>query len=647
MPLSRKGFLEVPLVIFVFLSFAFGTYVVLTKPTPQIDTPSSNSSPLTNTNSSGNDSDQTDNSWWDAIADLFVYHEGSTETPISPSIINQTPTRKPISMYNPNETDANLNVTPTITPSGYQLPTGFLEPMHEPSVTPVINQIEVTSFTPINPDQFEDNSRFEYMIFDPNGGIISTEFTDGTKVYLVYPIDSFLIPTLVTLAPITRSPFSNYIPHNRFHGVSIGPLDSTYSPQRPAYLVFDLNKNRANISKPNTASACNYLFNNFNPTICAASKNIPLGYGVDAGKVVFGIDYNNEDQQLLYTYPIGDPDLIVAQIYRNGVYFYDEVDATLAKQLGEITLAQSSSSTNELTAVAQILASNQTSEKASTYMNRMQFSSSNTPRESLQAVNLANKLNLANTVRAKLNEYDHSLDSYSTMIRATGDQWADFPALAKVFNSQLNTTPFNTIKQYTPLPQIKDTRLFNGIKAVYSTQKLRNQNGENVYPDELAFAGLAEAEIYHGVPIALIMHTPWWLSLLQPQKVIAYTEIGIPEYDQESKECEDLIKKAFEVAGNDCDRNEILLLTRWALEERFDDDLAQRGFELNAACIKKDIDELETREDAVELWHEATATDEPELASDIFPLIDTLPPGNTDCDLVHKTLKNFGMNACN
>ncbi len=270
MPQNPKGFLEVPLVIFVFLSFAFGTYVVLTKPTIQINTPDSNSSSQTNTTPSNNTSDQTDNSWWDAIANLFVYQEENNQSQISPIIINLISTPKPTLVHNPNGTDTNpddgiyddfgSNVEPTLqepsaTPTEFQLPNDFLEPMHEPSEPPNNNQNQETSFTPINPDQFEDNASFQYSIFDPNGGVLSTEFADGTKVYLVYPIDSFILPTLVTLTTITKSPFSDYIPHNRFHGVSIGPADSTTTPQRPAYLVFDLNQNRPMITKPNTASA--------------------------------------------------------------------------------------------------------------------------------------------------------------------------------------------------------------------------------------------------------------------------------------------------------------------------------------------------------------------------------------------------------
>lgn len=488
---------------------------------------------------------------------------------------------------------------------------------------------KLPNFTPLPPEEIEDLERKVEAGFGPDGGVLTTEFPDGTKAYLVYPIETFVVGWPVTLAPLKTSPFGDFKPKGKFYGISIGPPDGTAGVTKDSYIVFDM---RADKSVPTSieqsASPCRFEVLYFQPDLCLAQKELPLGLGVDKGKVVFGYDYRYKDAELLYTYSVGDPNVVVAKLDDTGAYFFAEVDKTAAGQLVEQTLGNSNNYSNQLSAVAQAIALDNPTQSVKAFVDKLGENTSLPIREALQAATIASILGKTEIAEANLKKFDRELDIAFGNVRAFGDQWEVFPSLARAFNLSAKEKKFSAIRKLSALPRQDDQRIFDGIEAALGNE---NNSGEWDFALLAENAALREIESPAGTR--------------QPPLFVDVAHAG-KGASPEQREAAAGVQVDF--AGSKCAMDKLYNYLRIFLEPRWGKSGARLG-ELARTeardCIKKHIDEAVTFEQAGDALGEALTFSESDLAKAAIAKVNSLPAGVT-CEGTKKTLANFGIQDC-
>lgn len=454
------------------------------------------------------------------------------------------------------------------------------------------------------------------------GGVLSTTFPDGSVAYLVFPPDSLAVPTAITFAALTQLPVTGFPKTKNSYAVAFGPEDGAGFIQTRAYLVFDLRTDKSLPSgKAARISPCRFEFIYFNPILCAAENNVPLDFGVTKGEVVFGYEFRNQQMSQLYTFNTGLKDVVVARLNDTGAFFYTPLPEDLSAQVAATTLAQTDEVNQSLTATAHLAQMGRIDQSTrQNFTKRIATGEGLEPYEALQAALIAAVLEEKSAGNAMLENYEHRFDVILDGIRAFGEQWPEFPAMARLFNASTNKKQFAPAKTFAPAPRPDDPRMLTRIEETLNNEELN---------DEWMFALAADNQI--------------------AKKITRSSTIPVAHAVKDPEGREARLGVQIAETGERCDYADLYWWITVFIDPRWDG-MGERLTELASKyvhdCLNQDLEKAETFDDAADVGGTALIFEETEIAERAFSVAKLLPKAFCGTDLTHKTLANFGKNDC-
>lgn len=278
------------------------------------------------------------------------------------------------------------------------------------------------------------------------GGTISTRGADGTLYSLTIPPDAVILPTTVTLAPLTKLPVENYPGQNVSPGVYVGPEGKNgMTFIRPVFLTIKPNTPMPEMSDLGAApfGRCNIGSRGFDPEICEAEKNMDFGAGVEPEKTVVLAKNNERTKDLLLfnpTVPIGEENTYVTELWETGSYVAGKINKEQLVPFMDYTFSGPSDYPNRTELLTHYAALGGDLGPYKNEINRMGRDKRDYPREVLKGAILADLVGDDEAANLRIEALNHVLTRNVSDIRGSFLPWQRYAAFLKVMQKTKNIT---------------------------------------------------------------------------------------------------------------------------------------------------------------------------------------------------------------
>jgi hypothetical protein len=319
--------------------------------------------------------------------------------------------------------------------------------------------------------------------FSAAGGVMSVRGADGTLYTLTVPPEALILPSTVTMTPLSGLPLSGIDKATAGNGVS---LAGEFSFIRPAYLTIQPNTEK--LGKKATANYCSIGSALYDPEICAGLAKIPFGLGVAPGQILAGVHPDRSNQILLEpTVFTGMKNTTNGIIYWPGSYFAAKVDKDTVDKFAQMTLHNGADIVNQGETYIHLAALGGSLEPYKAEIARFKRAKDDYPREVLKDAMVALAVGDKEIATTRTNAYKETIARKSTDIRGTFIPWIRYAAITMQVDAQAalkgkKLTSGGTRVAYASEAQLQDwgaVRNRNDGGDQSSNPPLRNYEGDN------------------------------------------------------------------------------------------------------------------------------------------------------------------------
>ncbi len=291
------------------------------------------------------------------------------------------------------------------------------------------------SLKPIKAQTDADKSRSVTKTISSAGTVLQTQGADGTLYTLTVPVGSIILPSELTMTPLTNVPVSGY--KDKVVGGVV--LSGSFDFIRPTYL--SIQPNRQKPEKKPAFSYCVVGSRGFDPEVCAGLAGVPLTFGVAPGKIVaFSSQSGEEDAQAFLepTIYTGMKDTYTAQVLYPGAYFADNASKLDVDKFAQTTFALGADFTNKTEVLMHLasLGGNLGPYKAE--IKRFERGKKDYPREVLKSAMLALAIGDKEIAKIRTDDYYTAISKKSDNIRSSFIPIIRYAGLIRQVNSSAN-----------------------------------------------------------------------------------------------------------------------------------------------------------------------------------------------------------------
>lgn len=301
-------------------------------------------------------------------------------------------------------------------------------------------------------------------VIGPAGGVLSIRAKDGTLYTLTVPPNALIEPVTVSLKTLSKVPFKNYGKADLGKGVYIGEKAATFN--RPAYLTIQPNTVKPKVSSTGAVAwgRANIGSRGYDPEVSAAIMRVPLGAGIDPGKVVIYGSLKFSTILLNPTIPTGLPNTYNAIVMQPGFYMADVINKADAELLAKKTFSGASDYYNETEVLMHLAALGGDLNPFEDEIKRFANSDRSYPREVIKGAVIAKLIGNEDVYSERLKDLATKFESNLRNLRGSFLPWPRYAAL---------------YKQLT-IMQDKQT----SSSSLIATASAKNED-ERFWPDEL------------------------------------------------------------------------------------------------------------------------------------------------------------------
>ena len=277
-----------------------------------------------------------------------------------------------------------------------------------------------------------DSSRTITKTFSSAGGVMSIESAEGTLYTLTVPVEALILPSTVTMTPLTENPIANY-GTSADKGVS---LSGKFSFIRPVYLTI-----QPNTKKPTEKIKFNYCAvgsYGYDPEVCAGVAGIPFGAGVAPGKVMVFADTKRDEVLLQPTVYTGMKNTTNGIVYYPGSYFADQVNKNQLTDLAKKTFDGSNDYINQTEVLTHLIAFGGDLTPFKYEIERFARQKGDYPREVLKGAIIALAYGDKTIAAKRTEEYKVRITQKSKDIRSSFLPWTRYAAITNQIKAQKN-----------------------------------------------------------------------------------------------------------------------------------------------------------------------------------------------------------------
>ncbi|MCX6809776.1 MAG: hypothetical protein NTZ65_03470 [Candidatus Berkelbacteria bacterium] len=272
------------------------------------------------------------------------------------------------------------------------------------------------SLKPIKAQTDTDKARSVTKTVSSAGAVLQTQGADGTLYTLNVPVDAIILPSEVTMTPLTNVPVSGYKDKVVGGVVLTGGFDFI----RPTYL--SIQPNRTKPEKKPAFSYCVVGSRGFDPEVCAGAAGIPFTSGVAPGKIVaFASQSGKEDAQAFLepTIYTGIKDTYTAQVLYPGAYFADNANKADVEKFAQTTFALGADFTNKTEVLMHLVALGGKIDPYKAEIKRFERQKTDYPREVLKSAILARAIGNKEIATKRIDDYYNTISKRSKNIRSS------------------------------------------------------------------------------------------------------------------------------------------------------------------------------------------------------------------------------------
>jgi len=272
------------------------------------------------------------------------------------------------------------------------------------------------SLKPIKAEVDSDASRAVTKTVSSAGAVLQTQGADGTLYTLTVPVDATILPSKVTMTPLTNVPVNGY----KSKVVGGVALTGSFDFIRPAYLTIQPNQ-----KKPEGKLGFNYCApgsRGFSPEVCAGMAGIPFTFGVAPGKVVaFASQSGKEDAQVFLepTIYTGMKDTYTAQLLYPGAYFADNATKEDVEKFAQTTFSLGADFTNKTEVLMHLAALGGKLDPYKSEIERFERDKTDYPREVLKSAILLRAIGNKDAAQKRTDDYYNTISKRSKNIRSS------------------------------------------------------------------------------------------------------------------------------------------------------------------------------------------------------------------------------------